>query len=472
MACGRFSNLSTCSSSDNNRNQSPPPAQTTIHVKDFGAIADGVSNATVAFQKAAAFLQENGGVLIIDPGTYIVGMQKLSGSYMAGSAYIAEPILEFRKAKKPITIKGVNATLVAADGLRYGSFNPVTGEKDSIRKEGNRSSYYSAAFIFINAEACASITIEGLNLDGNSGNLNIGPSFGPEGIQLMATGIRMYNNRHVEIRDCNIHHCALDAIIVAWTGLTNSDPVYPHTIKNVKATYNGRQGLSWVGGNNLTVLNSEFSSTGRAFNKGVPVVSKPSAGIDIEIENSIIRNGRFIDCLVYDNAGAGVISIGHDTYDILFKRVNFIGTVNSAAYPKTQGLTFDSCVFVGKVERIFGSADKSKVIAFNDCLFTMDEKRSPNRKVFGDYCEFYEGQNVIFSNCEFYAGERRLPVFNNKEIEFVNCRFYQNNDHDFNASAKFKGTTEFIFKGKGKLNTAEAKFDGAVRYNNRLIKDR
>lgn len=441
----------------------------TIHIKDFGAVGNGTTNDTKAFQKASAYLQVNGGTLIIDPGTYIVGKQKLSGSYQAGSAYFAEPILEFKSATEPIIVTGYNAVLKAADVLKYGFFNPITGQPDSVGKEGNRSSYYATAYMFINAVGCKSVTIKGLTLDGNSGNLIIGPAHEDIGIQLMATGIRMYNNKLVDIEDCYIHHCGLDAIIIAWEGLKNTDPIYPHTIKNVIARYNGRQGISWVGGNNLTVINSEFSSTGKAMNNNMPVVSKPSAGIDIEIENSIIRNGNFINCLVSDNAGPSLSSIGHDTYNINFKKCTFIGTTNSAAYPRSQCFSFDSCTFVGKVERILGAVDKTKATSFKDCLFTMDKKMSPTGKVFGDHCEFYEAKNVIFDHCEFDADSRALPVFNQQEIVFLNCSFFQDSDTDFNASATFSGNTRFVMKGKGKINLAEAKFEGTVIYNNKQV---
>lgn len=360
------------------------PAKKIIYIKDFGAVADGVTNNTEAFQKASAFLEANGGTLIIGAGTYIVGKQKLSGSYSAGVSYTAEPILSLLNAKKPIIIEGYNAILKAASGLKFGSFNPVTGEKDSIRKEGNRSSYNASAFTFISVINCLSITIKGLTLDGNSGKLNIGPAFGPEGIQLSALGIGLYGNKNVSVADCYIHHCALDGIIVAWPGLKDSDPFYPHTITNVKCEYNGRQGLSWVGGNNLTVTDCEFSSTGKALNKGFPVISKPSAGIDIEIENSIIRNGSFINCRVYDNAGPGIVSIAHETYNINFRNCTFIGTTNSAAYPESQNFSFDSCTFIGMVQRIFGSEDKSKAVSFKNCLFTLSPGMSPNGKVFGE----------------------------------------------------------------------------------------
>jgi hypothetical protein len=442
-----------------------------VHIKDFGAIGDGKTNNTVAFQKASAYLQNNGGTLIIDPGTYIVGKQKLSGNYLAGGSFMPEPILSFSDSKKPIIILGYDAILKAADGLKFGSFNPVTGDKDSIRGKGNESDYYAAPFIFIYAVRCDSISIKGITLDGNSGKLDIGPSFGPEGIQLPAIGIGLYSNKNVEIADCYIHHFALDGIIISWAGLKESDPIYPHTITNVKAEFNGRQGISWVGGNSLTVINSEFSSTGKGLNNGIPVVSKPSAGIDIEIENSIIRNGKFINCLVYNNSGPGVISIGYTTSNINFKKCTFIGTTNSAVYPKSEGFSFDNCTFVGMVQRIFGSQDKSKATTFTDCLFTLDSTKSPNGKVYGDTWEFYEGQNVLFKNCEFDADGKKLPTFNTPEITFLDCSFSQNSNANFNAAAFFEGTTTFIMKGNGKIDASNAHVTGTLIYNNKNVTD-
>ncbi len=441
-----------------------------IHIKDFGAIGDGKTNCTRSFQEAAAYLQTNGGNLIIDPGTYIVGKQKFTGSFGAGSSYIAEPILNLKHVEQPIIIIGYNAIIKAADGLKYGSFNPVTGEKDKIRKESNITDYYASAYTFINVVDCASITIKGLTLDGNSENLNMGPDFGL-GAQLPATGISLYNNKNVAVIDCYIHHCALDAIIIAWTGLKNADPIYPHIIQNVKALYNGRQGLSWVGGNSLKVINSEFSSTGKALNNGKPVVGEPAAGIDIEIENSIIKNGTFINCQVFDNAGRGLSSIGHDTYNIRFMKVNFIGTTNDPAFPKSQNFSFDSCLFVGRMVGICGSEDKTKANFFKNCLFTTNKKASPNGKVFGTYCSFYDAQNVIFDHCTFDAGSGRLPVFSHKEIEFLSCKFIQNSDEDFRAIATFRGTTQFNMSGTGKVDASEGTFQGKIIYNNQIIPD-
>src|SRR5262245_54227725 len=52
-------------------------ARPRVNVRDLGARGDGKTNDTSAFQKAADMLTSaTGGVLVIPPGTYIVGRQK------------------------------------------------------------------------------------------------------------------------------------------------------------------------------------------------------------------------------------------------------------------------------------------------------------------------------------------------------------------------------------------------------------
>lgn len=441
-----------------------------VDIQSFGAKGDGITNDTRAFQRASDYLQRYGGTLIIDSGTYILGKQTLSGRYGAGVSWKAEPIMDFINTVKPITIIGNRATLKAADGLRYGSFDPVTGKEDNKRTVGHPSNYYTSTYIFINAEGCTSIEIKGLTIDGNLGNMIISEDI-YKGIQLPALGIRLVNNKKVKIEDCYIHHCGLDGLYIAWNGLTDKDPPYPHKVINVICRYNGRQGLSWAGGNSLTVINSEFSHTGRALHDGKPLVSLPAAGIDIEVQNSIIRNGTFINCLVSDNAGYGLSSIGHPTDNINFKNVTFIGTTNYAAFPKSRDFSFDSCIFIGAMVGLYGSKNTSEATYFKDCLFSMDSSLSPTGHVFGTNAAFYNAQNVIFDNCTFVAGNKRLPKFNHKEILFIDCTFIQNSDKQFRAIATFKGTTRFLIKGGGKINAAEATFKGPVIYNGDRVSD-
>ena len=52
----------------------------TVHIRDFGAIGDGKTNNTQAFQKASAYLKSNRGKLIKDSGCYIEIKQKTPGN--------------------------------------------------------------------------------------------------------------------------------------------------------------------------------------------------------------------------------------------------------------------------------------------------------------------------------------------------------------------------------------------------------
>jgi hypothetical protein len=124
---------------------------------------------------------------------------------------------------------------------------------------------------------------------------------------------------------------------------------------------------------------------------------------------------------------------------------------------------------VGMVQRIFGSPNKEKAVSFKDCSFTMDSTLSPSGKVFGNTWEFYDAKNALFDHCIFNAGRKNLPTFNVPEILFLNCTFFQNSNKDFNAAAIFKGTTKFIMKGEGKLNTERSKFEGTILYNDQKL---
>src|SRR5690349_7627382 len=103
-----------------------------VNVRDLGATGDGVTNDTTAFQQAAALINSaHGGMLVIPPGDYIVGRQKLTGIHNKTGSYIGEDILFIHDCKRPVVIEGAGAVLKAADGLHAGFFDPVTGKPNN-----------------------------------------------------------------------------------------------------------------------------------------------------------------------------------------------------------------------------------------------------------------------------------------------------------------------------------------------------
>lgn len=84
-------------------------------------------------------------------------------------------------------------------------------------------------------------------------------------------------------------------------------------IDGVVAEYNGRQGLSWIGGNGLVVTGSRFSHTGKAVHIKTksPFFSAPGAGLDIDPnpgKPQWTSGGKFVGCEFRNNVGSGVLA--------------------------------------------------------------------------------------------------------------------------------------------------------------------
>lgn len=438
---------------------------TTVNVKLLGAKGDGISDDTKIFQKASEMISKSGGTIIIPKGIYRVGRQKSSQVFGSGYSFDREPILRFRDVEKPIKIVGIDATLKINDNLRYGSFNPVNGRPDSIRKQGNPSDYYASAFEIIDATNCKSISVEGLELDGNFENLILGPGFGSINIQLVATGIRLDGVKEARVSNCYIHHCGLDGITVSWPGLSEAQPLYPHVLENVRIEYCGRQALSLVGGNSLVVNGCSFSHTGKLKHGVGLFYSPPSAGIDLECEGSTIINVRFSNCIIADNSGPGLSTIGHPLKNISFEGCTFVGTTNSAIYPKSSGISFSDCKFIGKVERLFGSELKQDANKFLRCSFSYETSFSPTGEVFLEQHEFYESTNIVFDQCVFDLANQPFPRSNNNEATFKDCFFNLSNNSNESFSAIFEGKNEIKTQKISALDLRGLKNNGQLIIN-------
>ena len=440
-----------------------------MNVKELGAVGDGVTDDTEAFQKAVGAIALTGGTIQIPSGVYRVGRQTFMKSFGAGNSFRNEPILTFKDVKRAIRVIGTNAVLKANDNLKYGSFNPVSGLPDSARAKGHQSDYYASAYELISAENCDSIYIDGLELDGNFDKLQIGPGFGNINIQLAAIGIRLSQVKNVQITNTLIHHCGLDGITVVWNGLDNDAPLYPHVFENVEIKYCGRQALSFVGGNSLIAKSCTFSHTGILKRNSTYFFSPPSAGIDLECEDAIIKNLKFLDCVIADNTGPGLSTIGHPLKDVVFERCTFIGTTNSAVYPKSSGISFFDCTFIGKIERLFGSEKPELANKFRNCIFTYEQPTGVAFSILKEQHEFYETTNIVFDQCSFDFGDLPMPRSSGKEATFRNCNFQVSNNSNRLFSARFIGTNIMNTKGLREIDLRGVKNSGLLRINGRRV---
>lgn len=342
-----------------------------VSVKDFGAVGDGVTNDTDAFYKASsAIAAAGGGRLTIPSGTYIVGKQTFAGANGLGYAYRAADIIRIENCVRPVIIESHGAVIKIADGLRFGSFDPVTGLPNSPALPNTNQNYGADVGIIVmlkNNSGGAAI-IGSLELDGNNTNLLIGGQWGDVGYQRIAYGVWEYNNAWFYAENVYTHNHGTDGIVCGYTGAVSGGPKRPKTLVNVISEYNARQGLSWVGGNGLTAINCKFNRSGRAINvgTGVALSSSPAAGIDIEAESAVNRNGVFINCESINNGNTALVADSGDSADVRFIQCVFGGTV----WPKKPGFKFYGCRIHGVIVNPYGHISPALATSFDDCVIT------------------------------------------------------------------------------------------------------
>ena len=406
-----------------------------INVKDqCGAVGDGKTNDTVAFQKAADMIQKaGGGTLVIPQATYLVGAQ----DHVEGKVPFYQPQRVFTVEKLDfLLIDGNGATLRYPDGLRFGSFDPKTGEVYNPPQMPFYNGEHIAQLIpMFNITGSRHVTVRNIELDGNSQHILLGGTWGDVGRQLGGDGLVLYGNTDVQVSKVKGHHFPRDGIMIGWTGLKADGPATPHTLTDCTFDYNGRQALSWVGGRGIKALRCKFNHTGRVLIDGTPLASAPGAGLDIEAEDSVCRDGYFEDCEFIDNFGCGLVADQGDGGYSRFVRCTFWGTTNWSAWLLKPALKFSECNFYGSLVYVFGSADAKLATSFSRCNF--EDKPWTNGLAYRRNSNLYLVEvdsvnqlNVSFDDCSFTANTCRSIWFNagGGPGYFTNCTFLHKAD--------------------------------------------
>jgi hypothetical protein len=377
---------------------------------DCQAVGDGITNDTAAFQKAAMLLA-NGGELTIPPGIYIVGIQDEKTDPDAPGAFYTPQAIFTVEGASCLAIRGTGATVKVASGLHFGGFDTSGNPKDVSGRIQSEAAHVGRV---IELTDCENVWVEGLELDGNCSELILGGQWGDVDRQTIATGLSFNRCSNVNVVDVRTHHHGLDGVTVRHTESKPTAPK-PHTFTRVISEYNGRQGLSWIGGWGLECIDCKFNHTGRAPNGNDVLASKPGAGVDIEPNagtQDITRGGVFRNCEFADNVGAGMVTAGGDTGFATFIDCVFWGTTSYAAWPAHRGLAFESCRFHGTVPRASnGSApgsttpDATLATAFTKCTFEDVSPDPADPRVFRSGYLYSipvgRGEGVSFTECEF-----------------------------------------------------------------------
>lgn len=380
-------------------------------------------NVTDALRAAASHIQAaGGGTLLLPKGGYLVGEQTFQGMLLDGvtpCAYGPEEIITIRNCPNPLKISGYGAVLKAADGLRYGSFDRATGAAYNPPSLPFLDfSYYAYPYRgMINVEGNETVTIEGIELDGNSANLSIGGYFGDSAWQVEGHGIYARNNNVVHIIDVHTHDQPSDGVTIASSAITESSAAKPLKLVNVRSLYNGRQGLSLTGGKSVTIENSDFSMTGQRTNAGLgtKLQSTPGAGIDIEAEGTLVRDVTIMSSRFLGNWRRGVVASSGYSKGVTFKNC----TIENAVISRFR-YHFENCLFVGFTnfaipltnEYLSGvpATTQEDGMHFHKCRFAYDDALSgTGTMVDAAQSVWNEANWSRFVDCSIRTGAYPLP---------------------------------------------------------------
>lgn len=388
----------------------------------FGSYWDELTDSSLAFANMSEYIERLGGGRInLSPITYIVGEQSTDPS--GGTPYYTAPtMLDIRNCTKPLVIAGNGAVLKIKDGQAYGGFDPITG-LSSANVTGN-ALYAAGLGYMIYLQDNVSVAVQDLELDGNITNVNLGGTWGPAGRQIVSYGLVLRSNNSSTVRDVYPHHHCLDGLLIQLPGSVETDSSKPILLHNVKSEYNARQGLSLVGSLGLTAINCDFNHTGRAIFQ-----TSPAAGLDIEAESAVNRNGVFINCRMIDNAGVGMVADSGDSADMIFRDCTFIGTTDFSIWPRKPRFKFENCKIVGSAVNLFQDSEEINGTRFSGCTFTDDVNESPTGVVFiSNYLltadQTVSTTGVVLDDCFFTATQAKLAFF--RRVTAVrNCVFNQ-----------------------------------------------
>jgi hypothetical protein len=407
--------------------------------KDCGAKGDGVSNDTEAFRSAAErFQKAGGGKLVLPGGVYIVGDQ-----YHEQGQY---PYYKHKSVFQLASVDGViiegrpGAVIRMRTGMRFGSFDKDTGEPYDPKGAG---AFKNGLFVdqryavfpgdLISISDSRNVVLRDIELDGNSAQLVLGGMYGDTGRQLPASGLRLDGNSNVLVENIFTHHHGLDGLSIGYVRMKESDQPAPHALRNVTSEFNARQGLSWVGGRGLRAIDCKFNHTGRgAFG------SAPGAGLDIEAEDSVCRDGTFIRCEFLNNAGCGVVAGSGDGGYTTFKDCTLWGTTAWALWNTKPGMKFESCKLYGSIVHAYASSNSPGLATqYTHCHF--EDKEHPQYGVYRQGTVVtHDGNaaNVRFEHCEIVANEVKGVWLVGGAI-LRDCRITHRNthvaDHDFQS---------------------------------------
>lgn len=391
----------------------------TVSLDKFGATPNDDLSDQAAFNAAAEYINKRGGNtrLTIPAGKYWVGPSynyKVQHKNMpVGKLWDVFALTNC----KNVTIEGIGNTFIQfLDNIPFGCVPFLPDGRDS-------SVHIGSLFRFTNSD-----NINILNIKGNGNNTkfrllnNWGVGANP--FEREHEGLFILNSRDIILKDVNLSHFGRDGMMI----LKDSDrnPTKNLRFENCRFDYNGRNGVSWCGGENVSFYNCTFN-----YNASGKIVTNPGAGLDIEPErNALCKNGKFIKCTFTNNGGYGIMSVYNTASKVIFDSCKIIGNTNYSLIASSPYFAFSNTSVAGTALFTYDAATEAEGIKLQNCSFT--DSISSKKIYRSNYMASIQGRYIRFDNCIFTSYyvpslyteiRKKAPKFHPENTIFSSCIF-------------------------------------------------
>lgn len=391
----------------------------TVYLNEFGAKPnDGLSD-QAAFNAAAVYINKKGGDvrLIIPAGRYLVGplynYRAQNRDMPLGQIW---DVFSLTNCKN-VTIEGrENTSVQFLDNIPFGCVPYLPGGRDS-------SVHIGSLFRFTN---CNNIKLLNITANGNNEKFRLLNNWGigANPYEREHEGVFILNSESIKLSNVKLSHFGRDGVII----LSDSEkkPTNNLSFVNCKFDNNGRNGVSWCGGSNMTFYGCTFN-----YNASGKIVTNPGSGLDIEPErNALCKNGAFIKCSFTNNGGYGITSAYTTASHVTFDSCTIIGNTNYSLIAGSPYFAFTNTSFAGTALFTYDATSEAEGIKLKNCSF---KDSSGNNKIYrSNYMASIQGRYIRFDNCIFtshfipilYTEIRKKGTkFHPENTIFISCVF-------------------------------------------------
>lgn len=364
-----------------------------LYASQYGAKnGKNITDALMALSADANYLKSNFRI-VIDVEAAEIFYQKVNNKPSSSEPYFipAGNIIELTDCSE-FTIDFTGSVLITKAGLRFGAFDPLTGIPSSIQTVDPAWAAHVGRLVYLTR--CKNYQIINVNAEGNNEKLILGGGWGDKDIQCTHTGTSENDCFNGVSTGTHCNYFGLDGTYIGSTGtgsrITHINPV---------CHYNGRQGLSITGSDHITLINPDYSYTGRG-----AVSSSPRAGIDVEPNGNYWSVGiHIINPKLINNMGAGILTVNGKAIIVDGGEIVSDGACFYCAENPTE-ITFNDTKFYGCIR-----IAKGRRIVFNNPLIS-DAERYDVRPALSAPLIQNLGPNVIIRDGKIFSRLNNLFV--------------------------------------------------------------